>query len=267
MADGGGGKGGATMLIQADGSWRILLAAVTAALILAALPQAADAALTKRERCIAAAEKALGSDIQASDYRIVLGTDRPEERLATSSGQDLICGFGGTEWIRGTIKTGDIFISGAGTSYVPRQMGGLVIGGKDINIVHFMSGGRFYGRKSGEPGQDAQGDTVDEMRGGVFYGGPDVDVVLDLYGGRFEGGLGSDFVAMHHDGIFLGKRGSDRVDFLEDGRFRGGPGNDRVRRKMSGGAYTGGPGTDRVKGYKAGRLVSVEICEPTSTCP
>ena len=255
------------MLTHARVSWHVILAAVIAALLIAALPQATDAA-TKRQRCIAAAEQALGRDIRASDYRIVLGSDRSEERLWTSARQDLICGFGGTEWIKGTIKAGDIFISGAGTSYVSRQVGGLVVGGKDINIVTYMSGGRFYGRDSGEPGQDARGDTVSEMRGGVFYGGPGRDDVPDLYGGRFVGGRGPDWVGTQRGGTFLGKLGRDQVDFLQRGRFKGGPNGDRVDRQMTGGVFNGGPDTDTVKGYKAGTLYSVEVCKkPTNPCP
>jgi hypothetical protein len=248
--------------------WHVVIATVIVAVLIAALPQAAEAA-TKRQRCIATAEKALGHDIQPSDYRILLGSDLPKERFRTSSRKDLICGFGGTDWVRGTMKAGDIFIGGAGTSYVLRMEGGLVIGGPDIDIVDYMSGGRFYGRKGDLPeGQDARGDTVGEMHGGLFHGGRDHDVVLDLHSGRFIGGSGPDFVALQYGGIYLGKNGSDRVDFLRDGRFKGGAGNDGVGREMSGGVFNGGSGTDTVRGYEAGRLFSVELCtKPKTACP
>lgn len=255
------------MLTYARVSWHAILAALIAALLIAALPQTAQAA-TKRERCIAAAEQGLGRDIQASDYRIVLGKDGPDETLWPSRGKDLICGFGGTEYVKGIIRPGDIFISGAGGSMVRRQEGGLIIGGNGIDIVHYMSGGRFYGGKSGEPGQDALGDTVDEMRGGFFHGGPDRDVVGDLHDGRFVGGRGFDIVRFQHGGTYLGQRGNDRVHFMYGGRFKGGSSADRVVREMTGGVFNGGPGTDMVRGYEAGRLFSVEVCEkPKNPCP
>ena len=257
------------MLRHADGPLRILLAMIIAAIIVAAMPQAADAALTKRQRCIAAAERALGQDITPSDYRIVLGTNKATERFYPSSRKDLICGFGGTDWVRGTMRTGDVFIAGTGTSYVVRMEGGLVVGGPDLDIVDYMSGGRFYGGKGyiANP-QDARGDTVSEMRGGVFYGGPGRDDVMDLYGGRFVGGRGYDWVGFQRGGTFLGKRGRDQVDFLQRGRFKGGPHGDRVDRAMTGGVFNGGPGSDTVKGYEAGTLYSVEVCKkPTNPCP
>lgn len=248
--------------------WHAILATVIVALLVAALPQAAEAA-TKRQRCIAAAEKSLGHDIRASDYRIFIGSDRPEERVWTTPGQDLICGFAGTEWVRGTLRSGDVVIGGRGTLYVLRMEGGLVIGGPDIDIVAYMSGGRFYGRGGYFPeGQDARGDTVDEMHGGLFHGGPGLDAVGDLYDGRFVGGRGPDQVFFQHGGVYLGKRGNDRVYFLSDGRFKGGPDNDRVTQEMSGGVFNGGPGTDTVKGYDAGSLFSVELCvKPKTACP
>jgi len=256
------------MLTHARVSWHVILATVIVALLVAALPQTAEAA-TKRQRCIAAAEKALGHDIRPSDYRIVLGTDKPEERFATSAGKDLICGFGGTDWVKGTLRSGDIFIGATGTSYVLRMVGGLVIGGPDIDIVNYMSGGRFYGGKGAFPeGQDARGDTVDEMHGGFFHGGPGLDVVRDLYDGRFVGGRGADQVGVQHGGIYLGKHGPDWVYFMYGGRFKGGGENDRLREEMTGGVFNGGSGTDRVKGYEAGRLFSVELCvKPKTVCP
>ena len=114
----------------------------------------------------------------------------------------------------------------------------------------------------------ARGDTVSEMRGGVFYGGPGRDDVPDLYGGRFVGGRGPDWVGTQRGGTFLGKLGRDQVDFLQRGRFKGGPNGDRVDRQMTGGVFNGGPDTDTVKGYKAGTLYSVEVCKkPTNPCP
>jgi hypothetical protein len=253
--------------IHASAPWRVMLVTVLSALLIAALPQAAGAA-TKRQRCIAAAETALGRDINPTNYRIMLGSDRPEERFWTSSRKDLICGFGGTDWVQGTMRSGDIFISGAGPSYVLRQAGGLVIGGNAIDIVEYMSGGRFYGGKSGEPGQDAQGDLVNEMYGGVFHGGPDQDTVIYLHDGRFWGGRGTDFVAFEYGGLYVGNRGSDRVDFLSGGKFKGGPGDDLVGEAMTGGVFNGGLGTDKVTGYAAGQLFSVERCvKPQTACP
>ena len=184
------------MLTHAFVPWRVILATVIAALLIAALPQAAEAAPTKRQRCIAAAEKALGHDIRASDHRIVLGTDKPEERLWTSRAQDLICGFGGTEHVKGTVRSGDIFISGAGTSIVGRQEGGLIIGSNGDNLVNYMSGGRFYGH--------AARDTVEDMHGGVFRGGPGLDRVGHLHAGRFAGSRGPDMVDTQYGGFFLG---------------------------------------------------------------
>ena len=257
------------MFTHAAGPFRVLLAVVIAGAMVAALPQAADAALTKRQRCIEAAEKALGRDITSSDYRIVLGTNKAMERFYPSSRKDLICGFGGTDWVRGTVKSGDIFISGTGTSNVLRMKGGLVIGGPDIDTVDYMSGGRFYGRKGYRPdAQDVLGDTVCEMHGGVFHGGRGLDGVIYMYSGRFVGGRGPDWVGIQRGGTFLGKRGRDHVDFLQGGRFRGGTHGDRIDRAMTGGVFNGGPGTDRVKGYEAGTLYSVEVCKkPANPCP
>jgi hypothetical protein len=247
--------------------WHVILATVIAAVLIAALPLATEAA-TRRERCLAAAEQALGRAIEPSDYRIVLGTNKAEETLWPSRSRDLICGFSGTEYVKGVIRPGDIFISGAGGSIVRRQEGGLIVGGNGIDIVNYMSGGRFYGRRSGEAGQDALGDTVDEMHGGFFHGGPDRDVVGDLYDGRFVGGRGFDVVRFQRGGIYLGQRGNDRVEFLSGGRFKGGSSSDRVTREMSGGVFNGGTGTDLVRGYSAGQLFSVERCEkPKTACP
>ena len=97
--------------------WHAILATVIVALLVAALPQATDAA-TRRERCLTAAENALGRAIEPSDYRIVLGTNKAEETLWASRAKDLICGFSGTEYVRGVIRHGDILIRGAGGSAV-----------------------------------------------------------------------------------------------------------------------------------------------------
>ena len=237
--------GGATMLTHAFPLWRVILAWVIVALLIAALPQATDAALTKRQRCIAAAERALGHDIRASDYRIVLGTDRDWEELwPRGHRKDLICGFGGSEEIpRGAVlRRGDIFISGKGGSLVRSQEGGLVVGGDGPNTVQNMSGGRFEGRG----GQD----MVESLDGGVFLGGDGADDVIWMYGGRFIGGRGADEVHWMHGGVFRGKRGFDRV-----------------RWEMHGGTFYGGSGTDKVRGYVAGKLYSVEVCRPAKACP
>ena len=240
--------------------WNVILVTAIAALLVATLPQAAEAAPTKRQRCITAAERALGHDIRASDYRIVLGSGAYSETLWTSPRKDLICGFGGREIVKGIIGSGDIFISGAGSSRVQRQQGGLVIGSDGDNAVTYMSGGRFYGHVGF--------DSVDDMHGGVFRGGPGVDLVVRMHDGRFAGGHGLDSVEKQHGGVFLGERGQDMVFNKYGGRFKGGPQSDTVERQMSGGVFNGGSGTDKVKGYEAGTLFSVELCKkPKTACP
>lgn len=53
---------------------RTFLATLTAVAVLASLPQAVLAGPTKMQRCLAAASKAVGHQIDPTDYRIVLVT-------------------------------------------------------------------------------------------------------------------------------------------------------------------------------------------------
>jgi len=103
-----------------------------------------------------------------------VGTDGPEH-LGKVAGDEVVCGFGGTDSV-GDLDAGGVFYGGAGGDSA-ENVSGTFYGGDDPDFVNTIwAGGTF----NGEGGND----RVINMRAGTYDGGAGSDTLcLDLSGG------------------------------------------------------------------------------------
>ena len=123
-----------------------------------------------------------------------------------TSGPDLVCGFGGNNFLGFpyTFGPGDMYVGGNSYDLVADVTGGTVIGGEGD-------------------------DSVANLKGGLFLGGVGNDqVYLNMSGGTFDGGPGDDAAALDGGGVFNGGPGDDVAGWIYEGTFNGGDGNDSV---------------------------------------
>jgi hypothetical protein len=139
-------------------------------------------------------QEAVQAGINPAGYNIITGTDEGfNEELTPTTGPDLICGFGGSDYVL-TLDADDIFLGGDGSDSV-NLLYGIFIGGGSYDHTN-----QVYGTYYGSVGDD----TASEVHsGGTFNGGDGNDAVFSLHeGGTFNGGVGDDAVYYSDGGTF-----------------------------------------------------------------
>ena len=171
-----------------------LAAMMAAAMALSGVAQAAKAGNKANAQCKAEAIRTLQPGFKPSDYNFIGGTEGDDFTFQTTAGLDVLCGFGGNEFIgiSDQIDEGDIFLGGDGSDYVYHNYGAFYgQEGDDTAIIN-------YGTVYGETGDDYV--DVNDFNGTV-YGGDGSDYVNINYGTYF-GGPGDDNVGLG-GGIFV----------------------------------------------------------------
>ena len=136
-------------------------------------------------------QEAVAAGVDPTAFTIIAGTEN-DETLTPTAGPDLICGFGGADYVI-TLGADDVFLGGDGNEYVS-YLYGVFLGGDGSDSVKYLYGGTF----NGGGGDDLVGYVYD---GGTFNGGVGDDLVYNLYeGGTFNGGDGNDRVDYLHVG-------------------------------------------------------------------
>ena len=151
---------------------------------------------------------------EPANANYILGTDGDDDFTSQmTEGNDVVCGFGGSDQIGSAaeLEGDDIFLGGAGTDVVTGLGGGTFNGGDGNDVVEGMGGGTFNGGDgndfvefllAGTVNGGAGDDVVFAMNDGTFYGGDGNDSVGSLFGGTFNGEGGCDTVATQSAGTF-----------------------------------------------------------------
>ena len=102
--------------------------------------------LTPVARC---RQEAIAANIDPTGYTIIAGTEGEDYTFTLTAGPDLICGFGGPDYVE-TLDAGDVFLGGAGDDlvYIVRS-GGTFNGGDGRDFVY-----EVYGTFNGGAGAD-----------------------------------------------------------------------------------------------------------------
>lgn len=180
---------------------------LAAAMALSAAAMAKPASATVLSRCVERVQAKLGPSFDPSGYTFVGGTKGDDDFTGkATAGQDVFCGFGGTDSIR-TLDQGDIFLGGVDDDLVNEDTYGTFYGGAGSEYVSYNRG-TFYG----SAGNDYAGYNYS-----TFYGGADSDQVT-ANEGTFYGQMGDDSV-YNNFGTFYGGDGADVVTSHDSGTF------------------------------------------------
>jgi len=139
--------------------------------------QAAKGGNKANAQCKAEAVRTLHPGFKPSDYNFIGGTEGDDFTFQTTAGPDVLCGFGGNDFIgiSDQIDEGDIFLGGAGNDWVYTNYG-TVYGQEGDDFVDVND---FNGTVYGGDGSDYV-----NINDGTYFGGPGDDSV-GLGGGIF----------------------------------------------------------------------------------
>jgi hypothetical protein len=185
---------------------RILLLVTVASMLAAAMAlsgvaQAKPITNTKADtKCLAEAAKTVQQPgFNPANYTFHGGDTDPSHLSddftgqGTLEGNDVFCGFLGSDGINTTLEAGDIFLGGADFDGVVNNNGTFY--GQEGGDVVGVNSGTFYG--------GADGDHVQENFG-TYFGQEGSDTIdFNYETGTFDGGAGDDFVLGNNEGKLI----------------------------------------------------------------